>query len=209
MIPRYIRIAIDLAESIMEKNILVGTHISGRSVLASRYNVSPETIRKAVALLKDYEVVSSTPKKGIVILNEENAALFLRDIRTTQTYNDTQDELLSMLDQQNRLNQEIRKQLKMLLELEKRPRHANRYFPYELIVPENGTLIGETIGSSRFWHHTHATIVHIIRKEKSTVSPGPDFKFKAGDQIFFVCQDRDYHLTRAFIETKKELPPQE
>jgi K+/H+ antiporter YhaU regulatory subunit KhtT len=202
MEPRYIRIAVDLAESIAEKNLKEGTKISGRSVLASRYNVSPETIRKAIALLKDYEIVSSSPKKGIEILNEDNATEFLRDIKASQTYNDAKEHLSDLLEQQKVINQEIRNHLKLLLELEKKPRHTNRFFPYELTVPDDSKLVHQTIENSNFWHHTGATIVYIARKEKNYVSPGPDFKFKIGDRIFFVCQDHDYHRTREFIKAK-------
>ena len=204
MEPRYVRIAIDLAEAINEKTLLVGTKISGRSVLASRYNVSPETIRKAIALLKDYEVVSSSPKKGTVILNEENAALFLKEIQLNKTYNDAKDHLHLLLQKQQVINQEIRNHLKILLELENRPRHTNRFFPYELNIPEDSHLDQVNIGLSGFWNHTGATVVYITRKEKSFVSPGPDFKLKSGDRIFFVCKDQDYNRTREFIETKKK-----
>ena len=37
--------------------------LSGRSTLASLYNVSPETIRRSIALLKDMDVVEVAEKK--------------------------------------------------------------------------------------------------------------------------------------------------
>jgi K+/H+ antiporter YhaU regulatory subunit KhtT len=203
MEPRYVRIAIDLADSISKKDLPVGTKISGRSVLASRYNVSPETIRKAISLLKDYEVVSSTPKTGIQILNESNADIFLKDIHSSIRYSDTKANLQLLLDRQTNLNQEIKDQVKILNEINNKPKHANRFFPYELHVPEDSILIGKTIAISNFWHITHATIVSVTHGDKSFISPGPLFKFKLGDKIYFVCRDDDYDKTRSYIQERK------
>ncbi|MDF2533128.1 MAG: transcriptional regulator, GntR family, partial [Clostridia bacterium] len=54
--PIYKKIAIDIANKIVKGDIKEKDKISGRSVLASMYNVSPETIRRAVALLHESEV---------------------------------------------------------------------------------------------------------------------------------------------------------
>ena len=200
MSPRYVRIAIDIAESILNKELLVGTKISGRSTLASKYNVSPETIRKAIALLKDYEVVSSAPKNGITILNEDHALVFLKDILITKAYSDIKTEFRSLIDEQSDLNVKMKHQLKLLTELPKKPKHLNRFYPYELTIPKSSILVSKTIKESRFWHFTGATIVSVLRKDKFFISPGPDFKFKADDKIHFVCKDLEYHRVRAYIE---------
>ena len=53
----YYSIAVDLARRIVKREFTEGMKVSGRSLLASQYQVSPETIRKAIALLKDAGVV--------------------------------------------------------------------------------------------------------------------------------------------------------
>lgn len=203
MEPRYVRIAIDIATSIERKELLVGTKISGRSVLSSRYNVSPETIRKAISLLKEYDVVSSKPKSGIVILNEENASLFLKDIQLSKDYNDIKTEVQYLLDEQSLLNLKMKTQLKLLLELPNKPKHFTQFFPYELAIPATSHLDLLTISESSFWQNTGATIVSVLHKDKNYISPGPDFKLKTEDIISFVCKDSDYDRTRSFIEKRK------
>mgnify|MGYP000025446756 CR=1 FL=1 len=51
--PRYQQIAVDLAERIVENRYKVGEKIHARSTLASTYNASPETTRKAINVLVD------------------------------------------------------------------------------------------------------------------------------------------------------------
>ena len=52
-LPQYMQIALSIAGRIAGGDVPEGAKISGRSKLSSEYNVSPETIRKAVRLLSD------------------------------------------------------------------------------------------------------------------------------------------------------------
>ena len=58
---QYLQIALDLATRIAQGELTEGSRIYGRSVLASEYGVSPETIRKALRLLADMKVVDVKP----------------------------------------------------------------------------------------------------------------------------------------------------
>ena len=49
--PNYLKIAIRIAERIVNGDLTVGQRVSGRSLLAPEYGVSPETIRRALKLL--------------------------------------------------------------------------------------------------------------------------------------------------------------
>lgn len=52
-LPQYMRIARSIAQRIADGELQEGEKLSGRSKLSSEYNVSPETIRKAVQVLQD------------------------------------------------------------------------------------------------------------------------------------------------------------
>ncbi len=57
--PVYHQIAVDIAAKIVNGRYKEGERLHGRSTLASQYNVSPETIRKAVFLLQDMGIVKN------------------------------------------------------------------------------------------------------------------------------------------------------
>ena len=63
---QYTRIAISLAERIASGQLKEGDKISGRSKLSPEYNVSPETIRRALRLLADMKVVEVKEQSGAV-----------------------------------------------------------------------------------------------------------------------------------------------
>ena len=48
VLSQYLQIALDLATRIAKGELPEGSRIYGRSVMASEYNVSPETIRRAL-----------------------------------------------------------------------------------------------------------------------------------------------------------------
>ena len=56
-VPIYQKIALDLANKIHTGDIKEGSTLYGRSILAGKYNVSPETIRRAIKLLEDINIV--------------------------------------------------------------------------------------------------------------------------------------------------------
>ena len=78
-LPQYVRIAMDIASRVAAGELEEHQKVSGRSVIASEYNVSPETARKAVRLLADMKVVEVLEKKGIYILSADNAKDFTID----------------------------------------------------------------------------------------------------------------------------------
>ena len=74
---QYLQIALDLATRIAKGELAEGQRIYGRSVMASEYNVSPETIRRSLWLLSDMKVVEVKPQSGAVVLSSDNAKRYI------------------------------------------------------------------------------------------------------------------------------------
>ena len=76
---QYLQIALDLAQRIAKGELPEGSRIYGRSVMASEYNVSPETIRRALRLLADMKVVEVKPQSGAVVLSADSARRYIEN----------------------------------------------------------------------------------------------------------------------------------
>ena len=72
-LPQYMRIARSIAQRIADGELMEGEKLSGRSKLSSEYNVSPETIRKAVQVLQGRAVVIVREQSGVYVLSAEQA----------------------------------------------------------------------------------------------------------------------------------------
>ena len=93
----YRSIALDIAQRIINDEFPEGTKLSGRSLLASQYNVSPETIRKAITLLKEESVVTVSQGKEISILSVQKSYNFIEHCKSSDSVYSLQKDAENLL----------------------------------------------------------------------------------------------------------------
>ena len=185
--PQYLRIALDLASRVAEGELQEGQKFSGRSLLSSHYHVSPETVRKALRLLAEMQVVAVKEKSGAVVLSAERARKFLDTFQNRQEQQRLHDSLQELLHRQSELNHQISEVCDKLLQAQRTPLPSEKCPPsYEVTVSSASGKIGASIGSLHFWQATGATIIAIRRNQNTILSPGPYAELHAGDVVVFV-----------------------
>lgn len=195
----YNAIALDLAQRIINGEYAEGTKISGRSVLASHYNVSPETVRKAIALLKIKNVVTVSQGKEVTVISTENAYSFIEHYKSADSVYSLQQDVESLLQQKREIDAKLEALLIDIINYSDRLRNLSPYNPVEVEVPETAQVIGRTIGEIRLWQHTGATIVAIRRGTEMIISPGPGAKIQAQDRIVVVGDSEVLKRTADFV----------
>lgn len=106
-IARYITIAMDLAERVTNGAYKEGQKISGRSTLAGLYNVSPETIRRALSLLQAAGVVKVVPGAGVLMNSVDAASEYLAESSQYKVIKEMQERLANLIQERNKLNADI------------------------------------------------------------------------------------------------------
>ncbi len=197
--PKYIKIALDIAYRIYNDDLKVGSKVSGRSTLASKYNVSPETIRRSMALLKDANVVKVTEKSGIYILSKTQAYRFIQNFNTKDNISRLKDETNKLIQQKNEIEEHIEENINSIIEYSTQLRNIGLIYPFELELPKNSPIIGKTIASTSFWQNTKATILGVKRDDQLVISPGPHLTFRENDIILFVGADGILQNVKTFI----------
>ena len=104
---QYLQIALDLASRIASGELPEGTRIYGRSVMASEYSVSPETIRRALRLLADMKVVEVKPQSGAVVLSADNARRYIETFEEDADVHALQIQLKELLGKYTELNRRM------------------------------------------------------------------------------------------------------
>ena len=181
---QYTRIAISLAERIASGQLKEGDKISGRSKLSPEYNVSPETIRRALRLLADMKVVEVKEQSGVYVLSADNARRYLRNFEEKTDMRSKQQQLKQLLARQELLNHQMAALCRDILD--ETSQTPDSLPNYSCRVPDHWPDSGVTIGALRFWQATGATIVAIRRNLSYIVSPGPYAERYAGDTVIFV-----------------------
>lgn len=187
--PTYLKIAIDIASRIVNGDFLEGEKLSGRSTLVGLYNVSPETIRRSIALLKDMDVVWVEDKSGITIRSRDNAGSFLKKFRTKNEFANIKHDINTLLDEKRELEVKLEDKIGNLIEFATQLRNVGLIIPYESLVEPNSLIIGKTLGELNFWNNTKATIIGVKRNEEMYLSPGPYFAIKENDIIVYVGEN--------------------
>ena len=194
--PQYLRIALDIASQIADGDLAEGQKISGRSLLASEYGVSPETIRRALKLLADMKAVEVKDKSGVVILSADNAKRYLQRHEGLNEGQDLQDRMKELIAQHQTISKQMLETCAQMLSLREHPLASGEPLPnYEVRVAEDSRLIG----TLHFWQQTCASIVAIRRKQSVILSPGPYAELYGGDVILFVCAPSAAGAVEAFV----------
>ena len=203
-LPQYMRIAVSVAGRIADGQLAEGEKLSGRSKLSSEYQVSPETIRKSVQLLRDMQVVTVKEQSGVYVRSAENAKRYLQMVGEKNELRQKKQRLRALLAQQEAVARQVSELCGSILDDSVQPEQAAEQLKtFSCRVSQDWPDAGKTLGSLHFWQATGATVVAIARADALTVSPGPDAELRGGDRILFVGdQEAQEAVARFFSKTE-------
>lgn len=200
--PNYIKIAIDIAYRIINNEFIEGSKITTRTTLVSIYKVSPETIRRSLALLKDMNVVTICNKSGIIINSKDAAKDFLNKFQSELDFSSIVNECTELLNEKKQLNDKIENNIKSIIEFATQLRNIGTIIHFESIVEKNSIAVGKSIGELDFWHNTKATIIGVKRNNEIFLSPGPYFTISEDDILVYVGEDEVLSNVNNYIKDK-------
>lgn len=198
----YVKIAHDITEKIISGEFPEGSILKGRSLLASLYNVSPETIRKSIQLLAKEKILYVKHGVGIFIDSRNKALKYKETWSKKDRVQESSKNIQDLLNQQLEIIEKIKKSVSNMENNFKFQVDETISF-FEVVVDSSSWLCKKTIGEVFFWNYTEATIVAIKRNVDGIlqVSPGPDFPLNALDTIIFVGKDDlSYERVLAFMK---------
>lgn len=202
--PIYKLIALDLARKIVAGEYRLGTKISGRSVLSSQYNVSPETIRRAISLLKAENIVNVSRGKEIIITSAENCSTFLQQqdnksssVSLYQKFNET-------FKKKQSIDKELKNTLDNIISHLNYVKYSDLLNPLEIEIKADSQVIGKAINQLDFWKHTKATIVAVIQNNIPIKSPNPELVLDAGDTLVVIGSGNFIESVSKFVNNSKQ-----
>lgn len=199
--PKYQLIAEDIATKIVECKYVVGEKIYARSSLASHYGVSPETTRRAIAVLQDLDIVESTKGSGVVIVSYENAAQFVRRLTDVKSVRELQREIEQNIQKQKKELTNLQESLSEFVSRTSRLQSINPFVPFQLEITEACPFLEKSVGEINFWQQTGGTIIGIKKGEDIIISPGPYAELRAGDIVYFVGNDNCFSTVKQFLNS--------
>jgi K+/H+ antiporter YhaU regulatory subunit KhtT len=195
----YKSIALDIAQRVVSGEFPVQSKISGRSLLASQYHVSPETIRKAIGLLKDENIVSVSQGKGIEIISDQNAYDYITRNNYLKSVYFLKQDLQQLLIQKKEIDSKFEVLINALINASDQLQNLKPYNLIEIKVSDHSQALGKTIANLQFWQNTGATIVALRRGTNVSISPGPHVILRENDVLVVVGDGQVQERTNHFI----------
>lgn len=198
-LPRYVKIAHDICSKILSGEFKEGDIIKGRSLLASTYNVSPETIRKAITILANEGIVEVKQGVGIFVDSVIKAKQYADKWDAQTTIDEQYNKVTTLIEEANKLNTKLQEALNAMIDNFKYQTNETINFQ-KATIPQGCWLNNKTIGEVYFWNYTEATIVAVVSNGNIQTSPGPDYPLKEGDTLILVGKDEvSYDRVLSFI----------
>lgn len=198
-LPRYVKIAHDICSKILSGEFKEGDIIKGRSLLASTYNVSPETIRKAITILANEGIVEVKQGVGIFVDSIIKAKQYADKWDAQSSIDEQYNKVTTLIEEANKLNIKLQEALNAMIDNFKYQTNETINFQ-KATIPQGCWLNNKTIGEVYFWNYTEATIVAVVSNGNIQTSPGPDYPLKEGDTLILVGKDEvSYDRVLSFI----------
>lgn len=195
----YRKIAIHIAKSVAEGKYVEGQKIYGRSVLASQYKVSPETIRKAVYILKDMGILDTEKGRGVEVISVNRAKEFVERYNEIESITSAKGEIAQWAHKQAKETAVIINKIQFIVDSAERFKNISPITPFEIKITREAKVIGKTADELRFWHNTGGTIVAIKRGGDMIISPGPYATFQEDDIFYMVGNDQAYVAAKKIL----------
>lgn len=187
--PRYQAIAIDIAHSIIMGEYKEGEKIHGRSTLAGRYKVSPETIRRAIAILQTMGVVRVSQGVGITVVSKSMADKFLKGFDQKAEIQVYFDEVKKLMEERHEIDQKMEAYLTKIIS--HTDRLASRWLEVsEMEVSKGSSARDKSLRELKIRELTGLTVVAVVRHGMEQFSPGAEFILLEGDILLVVGSDQ-------------------
>jgi DNA-binding transcriptional regulator YhcF (GntR family) len=200
--PVYERVAYEIAIQIANGQVPEGTKIKGRSLASTQFNVSTETMRKALNVLQDHHVIAIKEQSGALVLSRVEALAYCEAFKDEIALKNSFQTFHTLLEESKSIQQRIKKELSRL-EKKYDINHSStpiRTFDYQLL--ETHPLIGRTVGSINFYVATGATLYGIVGSVTFS-SPSSEYEFQPYDILYFSGDETVMQRTVTYLNRLK------
>lgn len=201
-VSRYEEIATDVAARIAQGELREGQRLFGRSSLAGLYKVSPETIRRAVALLHSRGVVRAIAGSGVVVRSRPAAEHYLEESRQDAELRGLSAEIQSLLVERRRVDEKLGQSVERLVHHTSGALSTVRHVE-EIVVPPDAPLVGETLVSADLRTRTGITVIGVARQGEEMFSPDPHMPIEDGDILIVIGDSRAKERLRGLLAPRE------
>lgn len=184
---RYQAIAFAVARRIQDKELLPGDKLRGRSVLAAAYQVSSETVRKALNLLAQANVVNVIERSGVYVKSVEAAEQYINDYMAKEAEQGLLLELENALRNHKKQLKNLENKIQKLIRSRKQAVFPFEYFAMTLSA--NSPFHQKTLQEANLQTQFGGLVIAVDTIEGFIQNPSPNTLLEAG-MVLYILGDK-------------------
>jgi DNA-binding transcriptional regulator YhcF (GntR family) len=186
-ISRYEEIAYLIAKRIVSGDIKENDKLRGRSLLSSEYNVSSETVRKAMLLLSNHQVVDVKERSGIYVTSRDHAKAYVKHFEHHEVRKSIAEETQMLLDESLSINQKLQKKFKQIVSSYEKDVFPFVYFTCR--ISEDHPFLGHSFESLKIYDKAKGLIIAYEFDGALYQIPNPKTTLKA-EMTLYILGDK-------------------
>ena len=193
---RYQAIAFAVANRIKNKELLPGDKLRGRSILAAEYQVSSETVRKALNLLAKVGVVDIVERSGVYVASVVAAEEYMKQYSTQYSEQSLISKLEFRLKEQKKMLKLLERDFQQVIQSRKRDIFPFQFFAISLT--KDSLWDQKTIHEAAIFDTVGGTLLALDGAEGFIQNPPRDLLLKAGVVLYILGDDTVQRRAKAF-----------
>jgi len=199
-VPVFEQIAYELACKMKNDELKYQQKIRGRSIIASEFSVSGETVRKALSLLEKNGVVSIKEQSGAYVKSKAEAVKYIvmhhQNFETEKRF----EEIDQLLKDSIELHKNLQSQFKQIKKNNNLHKSVLPINTFSIILRPHDAFLADDFSIEEFEQIVGGNIFGIVRKDLIISGIKPNYTFKSGDEVFISGSESVKQKTLSFIK---------
>jgi DNA-binding GntR family transcriptional regulator len=199
-VPVFEQIAYELACKIKNDELKYQEKIRGRSIIASEFSVSSETVRKALALLEKKGVVDIKEQSGAYVKSKVEAVKYIamhhQNFKTEQQF----EEIEQLLKESIRAHKDLQKQFKQIKKNNDLHKSVLPINTFSITLKQYDAFLSEDFLIDEFEQIVGGNIFGIVRKDLIISGIKRNDTFEIGDEVFISGGESVKQKTLSFLK---------
>ncbi|MGS0971718.1 MAG: winged helix-turn-helix domain-containing protein [Candidatus Izemoplasmataceae bacterium] len=199
-VPVFEQIAYELACKIKNNELTHNQKIRGRSIIASEFSVSSETVRKALAILEKNGVVDIKEQSGAYVKSKAEAVKYIamhhQNVETEKRF----EEIDLLLKESMTLQKTLQTQFKQIKKNNDVHKSVLPINTFSIKVKQYDAFLYDDFSIDEFEHIVGGNIFGVVRKDAIISGIKREFNFLLNDEVFISGGESVKQKTLSFIK---------
>lgn len=204
-VPVFEQIAYELACKIKNDELEINQKIRGRSIIASEFSVSSETVRKALSLLEKKGVITVKEQSGFFVKSKVEAVKYVATHHQNFETEKQFDAIEQLIKESYELHKDLQSQFKQIRKNNTLHKTVLPINTFSVKLKAYDTFLRDDFSIVEFERVVGGNVFGVVRQDEIISGIKPDFSFQLEDEVFISGNEMVKQKTLSFMKNPELL----